>query len=181
VPLPLSNLVVAALAVGGLATGVGTASAGTTSPSSAQVTAEQVQEQQLRSDIGTLTTTEEHLQASLRNRTATSSGAPPGASSAAQGVDGSPQSGSGSSDLRGTPPTTVTTGNGGKTVSVPSTDGGGSGSTSTGPPTTGPPMTEPPTTEPPTTEPPTTTTTNPPPPPPTTTTNPDSGGDGGGD
>jgi len=177
-PVPLSNLVVAALAVGGLATGVGTASASTTSPTLAQVAAEQAQEQQLRSDIGTLTTTEEHLQSTLRNRMGTPSGAPPVDSSAPLGVHRSPESGSGTAITRGTQSTTTTTGSGSGSgtgtgsVSGPFPEGGSPTSTSAEP-TTGPPMTEPPTTNPPTT-----TTTNPPP---TTTTNPGRGGDGGGD
>jgi hypothetical protein len=178
-PLPLSNLVVAALAVGGLATGVGTASAGTTSSRPVQVATEQAQEQQLRSDIGTLTTTEENLQSTLRDRTATSSGASVADSSAPKGVDRSSESGNGTAYKRGTQPTTATTGYAGRTVSGPSPDGGAPTSTSAGPAgPTGP--TGPTTTEAPTIEPPTTATTNPPPPPPTTT-NPDRDGDGGGD
>ncbi|HEY5108045.1 MAG TPA: hypothetical protein VII96_00375, partial [Acidimicrobiales bacterium] len=103
--LPLSNLVVAALAVGGLATGVGTASAATTSPRAAQITAEQAQEQQLRGDIDSLTTTEQHLQATLRNRTAKSSGAPQAASSAPQNVTRSSEYGNTTAGTWGSQPT----------------------------------------------------------------------------
>ena len=85
-PLPLSNLVVAALAVGGLATGVGSAAASGPTPGKPAVAAEQAEEGQLRADIAGLTATEQQLRTTLRIRAGRlgvpQTGSPPVAGSA---------------------------------------------------------------------------------------------------
>ena len=65
-PLPLSNLVIAALAVGGVATGVGTAAASASPATPPSVVAAQAEQQRLSADIADLTTTARHLRDSVR-------------------------------------------------------------------------------------------------------------------
>ena len=172
--LPLSNLVVAALAVGGLATGVSTASAGAPSPKSAAIAAELAQEQQLRADISGLTDTEQHLRTTLRSRSAESPVEPQGGASTPVQPLGTPDSGPAPAGTSG-PPSTVAPSPGRAGTWAPPPSGGGSPS---GPSVPGEPATTVPTSPPPA---PTTTTTEPTQPTTTTTTQPFRGDDGGGD
>ena len=126
-PLPLSNLVVAALAVGGLATGVSTASGTAPSARATAVAAAQSEEQQLRTDIAGLTSTEEHLESTLKSRAATPAAEDPAASTttATQGTSPVSVQTGGTSWSPGTEPTTAPAGYGDGSRPGTSTNNGG--------------------------------------------------------